>query len=156
MVLVAYKVIMLVIGIILTLIRIRLVKKRTEDSPYYDLISFSSGIGLCLAVFGFVYIEDPGVEYAMVSVSIILLVTSVLVVVFVKKVSGLILIDRQIYFKHSDRQTDRQTDGQSGGWTGGQADRRMDRQTDRQIVLSNHKLHYLTEDQLQTIKLFLV
>jgi gamma-aminobutyric acid type B receptor len=85
-VLLVYKVVMLVIGIILTVIRIRLVKKRMEDSPYYDLISYSSGIGLCLATFGFVYVEDPGVEYALVSVSIILLVTCVLVVVFMKKV----------------------------------------------------------------------
>jgi multidrug transporter EmrE-like cation transporter len=84
-----YKVIMLVIGIILTLIRIRLVKKTREESPYHDLVSFSSGIGLSLTMFAFAYVEDRGVKYALVSAIILLLVTSVLTVVFIKKVNEL-------------------------------------------------------------------
>lgn len=81
---------MLIVCIVVTVIRIRVVKKREGDNPYYDLIVFSSGVGLCLAVFGFVYIDDPGVEYLMVSLTIFLLVTIIIFVVFAKKVISVI------------------------------------------------------------------
>ena len=56
------------------------------DPPRADLIVFCTGLGLLVAGVGFAFVDDPGVRYALTSVTVIALATVILALLLGRKV----------------------------------------------------------------------
>ena len=83
-----YKLIMLLATIILVCVHIKTVStKDKRHSPYKDLIVSSCGMAFSFAAFGLVFIDDPGLEYALVSLVLIVMSYLILGSMFALKVS---------------------------------------------------------------------
>ena len=78
---------MVVVCAIAIVIRIKVVgKKSSVGSPYIDLLMCFLTFGLCLTIFAFTFITDPGEQYGLVSVGLLLLVTVLMCLWFIPKV----------------------------------------------------------------------
>ncbi|XP_062508758.1 gamma-aminobutyric acid type B receptor subunit 1-like isoform X2 [Corticium candelabrum] len=86
-----YKLIVVVVCAIAIVIRIKVVgKKSSVGSPYIDLLMCFLTFGLCLTIFAFTFITDPGEQYGLVSVGLLLLVTVLMCLWFIPKVHAIL------------------------------------------------------------------
>lgn len=85
--LIVYKLIVIILCLVASIVRVQIHKSRTGASPSYtDLLVCGTGFGVGFAAFGFLFVTDPGLQFALVSISLILLVSIILVLLFGKQV----------------------------------------------------------------------
>jgi gamma-aminobutyric acid type B receptor len=85
--LIVYKFIVFILCLVVTIVQVQVQKSKTTAAPSYaDVLACATGLALGFATFGFLFVSDPGLQYGFVSVCLILLVSSVLLLLFGKKV----------------------------------------------------------------------
>lgn len=90
--LIVYKFIVLILCLVAAIIRIRIHKSRAGvKSSYTDLLVCGTGFGVGFATFGFLFVTDPGLQFALVSISLILLVSIILFLLFGRQVASMII-----------------------------------------------------------------
>ena len=57
-----------------------------SDSPYLDISAVGCSFGFAIASFGFTFVENPSLQYILVSLSLIAMTSIVLVLLFYRKV----------------------------------------------------------------------
>jgi hypothetical protein len=85
--LIVYKFIVFLLSLVVTIVQVLVQKSRATAVPSYaDVLACGAGLMLGFATFGFLFVDDPGLQFGFVSMCLILLVSAVLVLLFGRKV----------------------------------------------------------------------
>lgn len=82
-----YKLLVLIVYLVAAMFRYKIYKSRATAEPSYtNIVVCITALALGIATIGCLFISNPGVQYVLVSICLISLVTVALILLFGKKV----------------------------------------------------------------------